>query len=346
MLLILYGDNVQSELGRDWIKILKHQHLKICAMDRPVSPISVLINAQKLVRTIQRFDPDVVHYQEDPRDELMLALFYFRSIPTVLTIHDPINHSGADSERLRYSRFRFYRPILRRTADVAIVHGNLLSNILVKEIPSFLGRVTSIPHGPLGNFASIPAISTGNIFRLLFFGRLHKYKGLSYFVNAVIALRNKGYPVIGVVAGRGSDLEPNRIRMEESGCFEILNRYIANDEIPGLFLGSFAVILPYVDGTQSGVAAMALGFSRPVVASSVGSIPELVREGENGLLVPPGNTEALIAAIEALFVNKELWEKLVMGAIKLRNNELSWDTIADRTMDVYERVSRLRISSG
>ena len=106
--------------------------------------------------------------------------------------------------------------------------------------------------------------------------------------------------------------------MESAGCFEILDRYIPPEEISELFLESFAVILPYLDGTQSGVAAMALGFGRPVVATAVGSIPELVRNEENGLLVPPSDAVALTEAIERLLTDKDLWEQLAAGARRLK----------------------------
>jgi glycosyltransferase involved in cell wall biosynthesis len=133
--------------------------------------------------------------------------------------------------------------------------------------------------------------------------------------------------------------------MEEAGCFEILDRYIGAEEIPNLFLDSFAVVLPYVEGTQSGVAAMALGFARPVIASAVGSIPELVRSGENGLLVPPSDSIALSDAIETLLTDGQLWERLAAGASELRDGDLSWRSIADKTIDVYASVRKIGLAS-
>jgi glycosyltransferase involved in cell wall biosynthesis len=227
---------------------------------------------------------------------------------------------------------------------MAITHGGLLADNLIEAFPHFKDKVQSIPHGPLGLFSGTRS-SRPNGFRLLFFGRIFEYKGLGYFVDSVIMLRDKGYPVIGVVAGFGTDLQRHRQRMEEAGCFEILDRYIAAKEVPDLFLDSFAVILPYVDGTQSGVAAMALGFARPVVASAVGSIPELVRNGENGLLVPPSDSIALSDAIETLITDDQLWERLAAGASELRDGDLSWRSIADKTVDVYASVRKMRLTS-
>lgn len=345
VLLILYRDNADNELGQNWLPKFNSESLTVLVLDRPRSALSVLRNAKRLVSAINNFCPTVIHYQEDPRDELILSLPFLRAVPSVLTIHDPSTHSGTDSDRLRFSRLRVFRALLRRSSDVAITHGTLLGEALTKASPRFIGKVNSIPHGPLGaggdSNASLPS---GN-YRLLFFGRIHEYKGLRYFVDAVIALNSKGFPVTGVVAGRGNDLERYRKSMETAGCFEILDRYIASDDVPSLFLNSFAVVLPYTDGTQSGVAAMALGFGRPVVASAVGSIPELVRSGENGLLVPPSDSEALKRAIESLFTDNQLWAKLAAGARKLRDGELSWQVIADQTIRVYESAIQTRESS-
>ena len=106
-------------------------------------------------------------------------------------------------------------------------------------------------------------------------------------------------------------------------------------EVHTLFSEAWAIVLPYTDGTQSGVAALALGFERPVVASAVGSIPELVRHGQNGLLVPPSDLEALVHAIRLTITTDGLWCELSDGAKKLRDGELSWRTIADATGRVY-----------
>jgi starch synthase len=345
VLLVLYRNNAESELGSDWTDRIKHSSLTLLIMERPRSVFSIIRNTRLLVSAIKQFESDVIHYQEDPRDELILGLLLLRTIPIVLTIHDPRPHSGEDMHRLRFSRFRLYRPLFRNAADIAITHGNLLADELVRVCPRFQGRVRSVPHGPLGSRFMSEAPPRVGDFRLLFFGRIHEYKGLHYFVDAVITLRNKGYPVIGVVAGRGSDLEPNRHRMEKEGCFEILEKYIASEEIPNLFLGSYVIVLPYIEGTQSGVAAMALAFARPVVASHVGSIPELVRHGENGLLVPPCDAMALTEAIENLITHNELWERLSVGARKLRDGELSWDSIADTTIQVYKSVIEMRSGS-
>ncbi|WP_394754519.1 glycosyltransferase family 4 protein [Crenothrix sp.] len=339
VLLILYQDNADNELGANWRQEINKPSLEIIVLARPTSAPSVIKNINRLVKAIKQFCPDVIHCQEDPRDELVLSLPFLLKWPIVLTIHDPKLHSGSDS---KLSRFTFYRPILRRSADVAITHGNIIAKELNSMYPHFKDNVWSIAHGPLGaGFSGTIAIRPQG-YRLLFFGRIHAYKGLSSFVAAVIALHQKGYPVIGVVAGTGSDLETQRQAMMDAGCFEIIDKYIAAENIPELFLNSLITVLPYTDGTQSGVAALALGFGRPVVASAVGSIPELVREGVNGLLTPPCDTENLTHALESIIKDDTLWQTLANGALNLKYGELSWGAIADQTLLAYESTIQLK----
>jgi glycosyltransferase involved in cell wall biosynthesis len=60
-------------------------------------------------------------------------------------------------------------------------------------------------------------------------------------------------------------------------------------------------VLPYLEVTQSGVAQIALGFEKPVIATSVGGMAETIVDGQTGLIVPPGDNAALSAAIVRYF---------------------------------------------
>jgi len=339
VLLIMYQNNAENELGANWRNTLQKSGLEIMVLQRPKSPLAILKNTQLLVKTIKKFSPEVLHYQEVPRDETILSLPFFTQIPSVLTVHDPKHHTGWDA---KISRITLYRTIMRRSADIAITHGNVLAAELAEIQPRFKNKVWSIAHGPLGaGFNGTVSLKPEGC-RLLFFGRIHAYKGLGFFVDSVIALKNKGYPVVGVVAGTGSDLVNHQQCMIDSGCFEIVDKYITAEDIPALFLNSLITVLPYTDGTQSGVAAMALGFGRPVVASEVGSIPDLVKDGINGLLVPPCDTNKLTQALESIITNNTLWQTLANGALQLKNGELSWPSIAEKTLLAYQAAVQLK----
>jgi starch synthase len=345
VMLVVYADNASNELGTDFEPVLQRMGIAIAVLQRPKNPIDVLRNASTLIRLTKSFDPDVLHIQEDGRDELIAALLCFPRMPVVLTIHDPSPHSGHDARRSKYSRGRAYQAILRRRANHAITHGIALAREVGRVAPALRDRVWTIPHGPLGLLKGAPSGNRciGSPVRLLFFGRIHAYKGLGYFVEAVLALKRRGVNVVGIVAGRGTDLEKYRATMHAAGCFELRERYIPSSEVNELFVSSDIVVLPYTDATQSGVAAMALGYGVPVIATTVGSIPEFVRDGENGLLVPPRDSAVLAAAIRRMLEQPGEYERFCANSLSLRDGQLSWAAIAVQTLACYKAA---RVRSG
>ena len=74
----------------------------------------------------------------------------------------------------------------------------------------------------------------------------------------------------------------------------IINTYISDEEVTELFTISDVIVLPYISATQSGIIPIAYAFKKPVIASNVGAISEVVDDGITGILVPPKNVEAFI----------------------------------------------------
>lgn len=336
VLLILYADNARNELGNRLQADFARPRLTVVLIERAKGLGDIWRNRRTISLTLRRFAPDVVHVQEDLRDELVFALPVLRRHPLFMTIHDPVAHSGQDANRMRFSRYRLYRAIVRRNIDAAFAHGAPLVNEIAKQIPRLRGRIYSVPHGPLGPCGEIDPSDPPSKSNFLFFGRIHEYKGLRYFVEAIQRLHRAGLPVHGVIAGRGSDLQSNRALIDETPeAFTVIEKYISENEVRLLFLETTAAVLPYVDGTQSGVAAMALGYGRPVIATRVGAIPELVRDGVNGMLVATRDVDELAAAMQVLVSDRDRWRALAHGAAKLRSGELSWQQIATTTLHAY-----------
>ena len=340
--LILSEPNVTSELEDEFDQYRSIPRLTIVMLPHSRSPILWVQNAVRLVREVTGFKPDVVHMQEFTRDYQVVALLYLsRIFPFVLTVHDPQPHSGEDLRQLNYSRHGIYQKILRKLCDVAITHGSLLSEQLVVVAPYLAGRVANIPHGPLGP-VQISDQEPPDPGTLLFFGRINAYKGLRYFIDATLRLRAKGLCVKGVIAGRGDDLAPNRAAIESNDCFELHDEYVSRAKVHTLFAHAQLVIMPYIDATQSGVAAMAMGFGRPMVATRVGAIPDMVVDGYTGLLVPPRDAVALADAIESLLLNPDRYA-ILAGNVRVAGGHgaLGWENIACATSAVYtEAIAR------
>jgi glycosyltransferase involved in cell wall biosynthesis len=121
--------------------------------------------------------------------------------------------------------------------------------------------------------------------------------------------------------------------------------YVPMREVGTYFCAADLVLLPHVRGSVSGVLLAAYGYGRPVVATAVGGMPELVEEGRTGALVPPGSAEALADAITR---SLECPERLAeMGALaRERARRLhAWPDVARRTAAVYESIPGMTAST-
>jgi glycosyltransferase involved in cell wall biosynthesis len=154
--------------------------------------------------------------------------------------------------------------------------------------------------------------------QVLFAGRLSPEKGIAELVAATDGLNL-------VVAGDGPlrDLVPSALG------------FVPHDELQRLYARAAVVVLPsHREGLPvSIVEAMAHG--RPVVASAVGGIPELVRDGETGFLVPPGDVQALRGALERLLADPVLRRRMGRAARRRAAELCAHDRVVDATLDAY-----------
>jgi glycosyltransferase involved in cell wall biosynthesis len=141
----------------------------------------------------------------------------------------------------------------------------------------------------------------------LFFGHVRPFKGLDIALRAWKLLASK---VTLFVAGEvwwNAEAEyrqlAKQLGIEDRVRFEF--RFIPDDEVATCFAASDVVVTPYRSEAQSGVAMTSFHFGRPVIASAVGGVPEIIREGENGMLVPPENPEALARAVDHFFTTAD-----------------------------------------
>jgi glycosyltransferase involved in cell wall biosynthesis len=160
---------------------------------------------------------------------------------------------------------------------------------------------------------------------LLFFGFVRRYKGLRHLIQALHLVREQLPAHLLVVGEFWEEEQPYRdlIRqLDLEASVQIVNAYVPNDEIATYFSAADLVVLPYLEATQSGITQIALGFEKPMVATSVGGMPEAITDGENGLIVPPGDHVALAGAIVRFF-HEALAAPLAQN-IRNRKQSASW----------------------
>ena len=221
---------------------------------------------------------------------------------------------GTDMELARHVPW-LARPILRRARRV------IAASTWLADAARALGaeRVDVIPSGvDLPADVSPPAEPP----EVLYAGRLSPEKGVLDLVAAA-----NGLPL--VVAGDG----PLRDRVPSALGF------VPHDELERLYARAAVVACPSRREGFGVVCAEAMAHGRPVVASTVGGLLDLVVDGETGLLVPPGDPAVFRAALQKLLGDPELRARLGVAARERIRERFAWDAVLDATVALYEEAA-------
>ena len=173
---------------------------------------------------------------------------------------------------------------------------------------------------------------------LLFFGYIRAYKGLDALLEAWPRARARR-PMTLVVAGECYE-DPRhyeRLAAQAGTGVRLIQRYIPDDEVEALFKACDAVVLPYKSATQSGVTHVAYALGKPVITTDVGGLSETVVPGETGLIVPPGDLDALAEAMVRFF-EEHLGPRMAQGMAALQARH-SWETLAAETLALIDTLA-------
>jgi glycosyltransferase involved in cell wall biosynthesis len=156
---------------------------------------------------------------------------------------------------------------------------------------------------------------------LLFFGFVREYKGLRYLLEALPAIRTEFADIQLLIVGEFWQDKQTYLdqieRLDIARNVVVVDRYVSNEEVPIFFAAADVVALPYTDVTQSGVVQLAFGFGLPVITTWVGGLAEVVADGETGLLVPPGDCDALAEGVKRYF-REELKVRMTEAIQRIR----------------------------
>lgn len=268
--------------------------------------------------------PAAIHFDSTSL-RAVWTIFWLRSIRILITIHDPLPHSGEYSWKIIFAQ-KLY---LIYTSKV-ILYSKFARSLFDSVFPAKSDLSDNIRLLPYNYISFTGSVTTPTNQYILLFGRLSYYKGLDILLDAIPYVI-KQYPDIKIlIAGR---LESGYILPDSvySQQVEFISNYLSVNDLKDLIRHAKFVVCPYRDATQSGVLMTALAMHKCVVATNVGSFPEYIQHGLNGLLSFPNPIDL------ALNLNKALKDNYYL---KLNNNICN----SDYATSVLDNRTKLSLS--
>jgi glycosyltransferase involved in cell wall biosynthesis len=244
-----------------------------------VAPVRV----RGLMRRIAALQPDIaVCAMAGPLDLLMATALRRLHIPFIVLVHDADAHPG-DGFPLQ---MWLQRRLCHRAMTVAALSTHVGERLLRQKLAGTPGRpLIRLKHPPMPYEGPPQPAGAAGSFRLLSFGRLLPYKGLDLLADGLRRLGPQPGLLVRVV-GSGPE-SPALATLRALPGVTVENRWVPEDEVGALLGWADAVVLPYREASQSGVAAVALAARRYVIATNVGGLAEQLADEPRAILCEP-----------------------------------------------------------
>ncbi len=209
----------------------------------------------------------------------------------------------------------------------------------------FPGRYRIIPNGvDVTRFgpevAPLPHLTDGKL-NVLFLGRLERRKGLPYLLQA-FALLKKEWPQLRlvIVGGDGGMLAPCQRFVERTGLEDVVFAgYVPDPQVPRFYRSAHIFWAPNTGAESQGIVLLeAMASGLPVVASNIEGFAEVLEDGRQGLLVPPGDGYALAEALHRLLSDPARREAMGQEGLKTASR-YAWHRIAQEVLAYYQGVA-------
>ncbi len=327
-------------LSRDEAKPYKHLltgNVELWEFDKPRmrQPLRQLRMVWNLVRQIRAFKPDVLHLQLGHMWFNLLGLPLLRDIPLVLTVHDSLIHVG-DAASAKTPQWIYDLACSR--ARRRIVHAPQVKESLMNRTGVPSESVHVIPYVIVGDVDISVGQDVQEQREVLFFGRIWEYKGLEYLIKAEPLITARAPQTKIVIAGTGEDFGRYRRMMTNPDNFLVFNEYVSDEKRAELFRRASVVVLPYIEASQSFIISIAYRFGKPVVATTVGGLPEMVDHGRTGFLIPPRDIERLADAVVELMQDDEMRKQFGENGMRKVNVECAPEVVGRQTMLAYRQA--------
>jgi glycosyltransferase involved in cell wall biosynthesis len=291
-------------------------------------------------RLLIRLDIDVVNAHA-PVPGLADVAAFRSPVPVVMTYHSGSLVKGDHPVDVLLRAYE--RHVLPRVFDRC---SDLIAVSPVSKAHA-TGRAQLVPPGVDTDLFTPPAPTEGREARVLYVGRVERtsrWKGLQVLVESLAQLSQTVPDVRLDIVGDGDDVVHLKERAEQLGVAERIDwhGHVSHRDLPRFYQRAGVTVLPSLTESESFgmtlIEAMASGC--PVVGSAVGGIPFVIRDNVDGLLVPPGDANALAAALAAVLTDPA--RSAALGAVGREAAQARWDWTRqeDRTISVLDEAAR------
>jgi len=274
---------------------------------------------------------DIIHLHEPMAPILPLCVLEFSDSVNVGTFH---------ASYARQHLYRITHPIIKRWQQR--LHGNIAVSPAARRYVNntFPGDYEIIPNGIdfkhfSTNVAPMPQYQDGKI-NILFVGRLEKRKGLRYLLEAYGKLKWDLPNIRLIVVGPGNpDKESYRVMSSQNLQDVEFVGLVSYDDLPRYYASADIFCSPATGAESFGIVLLeAMSAGKPVVASDIEGFRGVMTHGEQGLLVPKKDSNALAEALGMLARDPELRRKLGGNGNRLAE-EYRWEVVAGRVEAYY-----------
>lgn len=264
-------------------------------------------------------------------------IIYMLKRKIILTVHDPFPHTGLDTRIVR---------LRRKVAFRCVPHFIILNKAQREKFLSFYHLPSSaVIDSRLSCYTYLNMVEQDMTTvpeqkYILFAGKISKYKGVEYLLEAMKKVHDT-FPDIKLVVAGGGKYHFDISEYAALPYIDIRNRFIPDEELVALMKKTQFMVCPYTDATQSGVIMSSFTFGTPVIATRVGGLPEMLGNGKYGMLVKEKDTDALYQGICSLLSDEEQLADYRKEITKDYTSDgyLSWKTIAEELRESYLQMA-------
>jgi len=295
---------------------------------------------KKVRSIINDIQPDLVHAHY--ASSFGLWGYYSKYHPLIVSVW------GSDIVDFpsNFIRRRFLGKIFT-SADHISVTGKFLERRTVHLYPELESRISIIPFG-INIPDAIIDKNHDNMIRLVFIKVHREIYGPDILLLALKKVIAKNPQVHLTLAGEGELTDKLRRMTKELNLEKHVDfcGFIDNQKIFH-FLSKFDIMVMPSLQESFGVAVLeASAVGLPVIAGDVGGVPEVLMSEKTGILVPPGDVEALSRAIIRLAENADLRKRMGLAGRKFVDENYRWDKCLDMMADMYERIISDELTKG